>query len=298
MKNIRVYHVDAFTREPFAGNPAGVVPDAGTLTLPQMQKIANELNLPESAFLLPAEHPEADFRIRYFSPTVEIDFCGHATVASSWVLATELGWLAKSSRIVFETNVGLIPVELETAEGKLQRVQMTQIKPSVKEIALDREAVARMVGIAPDDPDERYPLKLASTGGVHLLVPVRSRAAIDQAEPLFAELGNLNKQHGITTTHLFTTDASSGFDLYTRDFAPAIGIMEDPVTGAANGALAGYLALEKLLPAGEQHHLVVGQGHAIDRPGTLYVTVDTTGQDPVVRVAGAAHVTIAGLMRV
>ncbi|MBY0053455.1 PhzF family phenazine biosynthesis protein [Brevibacillus agri] len=70
------------------------------------------------------------------------------------------------------------------------------------------------------------------------------------------------------------------------------------VTGAANGALAGYLALEKLLPAGEQHHLVIGQGHAIDRPGTLYVTVDTTGQDPVVRVAGAAHVTIAGLMRV
>lgn len=297
MKQVSVYHVDAFTRVPFTGNPAGVIPEAGTLTLHQMQKIANELNLPESAFLVPSDHPEADFRIRYFTPTVEIDFCGHATVGSAWILATERGWLEKGSRIVFETNVGLIPVQLVVEEGQLQRVEMTQIKPYVKEIEVDREEVARLVGISPADIDDRYPMKLASTGGRHLLVPVRTRQAIDQAVPLLSLLGEWNRECNITTTHLFTWDAPEGLDLYTRDFAPAIGIPEDPVTGAANGALAGYLALEELLPAGKVSQLVIGQGHAIGRPGTLYVTVDRSGEEPVIRVAGEAHVTIAGQMR-
>lgn len=294
MNRLPVYHVDAFTSEAFAGNPAGVIPDAATLTVQQMQKIANELNLPESAFLVPSRHPDADFRIRYFSPTTEIPFCGHATVASTWILATEYGWLEKAERIVFETNVGLVPVSLETQGNRLVQVTMTQISPSVREIDVNPSEVARLVGIQPQDLDDRYPMKLASTGGLHLLVPVRTQQAIDQAQPILNELAALNSEHSITTTHLFTWDAPDGYGLYTRDFAPAIGIPEDPVTGAANGALAGYLALEGVLAAGKTHELVVGQGHAMGRPGTLYVSVDTTGDIPVIRVAGKAHVTIAG----
>ncbi|WNC16658.1 PhzF family phenazine biosynthesis protein [Brevibacillus brevis] len=297
MKLVSVYHVDAFTNAPFAGNPAGVVPDAGTLTVPQMQRIANELNLPESAFLMESDRPDADFRIRYFTPATEIDFCGHATVGSTWLLATERGWLEKGRPIVFETNVGLIPVELDSVDGQLRNVTMTQIAPSVREIGVDPEEVARLVGIRAEDMDDRYPMKLASTGGVHLLVPVRTRDAIDRAVPLSSELAALNRKHGITTTHLFTWDAPAGYDLYTRDFAPAIGIPEDPVTGAANGALSGYLALEGMLAKGEVHQLVIGQGHAIGRPGTLHVTVETTGAHPVIRVGGAAHITIAGQLR-
>lgn len=297
MKLVNVYHVDAFTQDPFTGNPAGVVPDADTLTVQQMQRIANELNLPESAFLMPSEHPEADFRIRYFTPTTEIDFCGHATVGSSWLLATERGWLEKGRPIVFETNVGLIPVALDIEAGKLQKVTMTQIAPSVQDIDVNREEVARMVGIRPEDLDDRYPMKLASTGGLHLLVPVRTHEAIDRAVPLLSELEALNKQHRITTTHLFSWDAPEGYDVYTRDFAPAIGIPEDPVTGAANGALSGYLALEGFLEKGKVHHLVIGQGHAIGRPGTLYVTVEHVGEHPVIYVGGEVHVTIAGQLR-
>lgn len=297
MKLVNVYHVDAFTQDPFAGNPAGVVPDADTLTVQQMQRIANELNLPESAFLMQSEHPEADFRIRYFTPTTEIHFCGHATVGSAWLLATERGWLEKGRPIVFETNVGLIPVALDVEGGKLQKVTMTQIAPSVQEIEVKPEEVARMVGIRPEDLDDRYPMKLASTGGLHLVVPVRTRDAIDRAVPLLSELEALNKQHSITTTHLFTWDAPKGYDVYTRDFAPAIGIPEDPVTGAANGALSGYFALEGFLGEGDVHQLVIGQGHAIGRPGTLYVTIETAGADPVIHVGGEAHITIAGQLR-
>ncbi|WP_438498268.1 PhzF family phenazine biosynthesis protein [Paenibacillus sp. IHBB 3054] len=98
MKQIRVYHVDAFTPNPFEGNPARVVPDASHLTK-QIQKIANQLNLPETAFILPAADPKANFRIRYFTPQEEIRFCGHATVASVWLLVNKYGWAEKTDSI-------------------------------------------------------------------------------------------------------------------------------------------------------------------------------------------------------
>jgi trans-2,3-dihydro-3-hydroxyanthranilate isomerase len=297
MKKLRVYHIDAFTQNPFEGNPAGVVPDASHLTVTQMQKIANELNLPESAFLQPSTNPLADYRVRYFTPQEEINFCGHATVGSAWLLATEYGWAEKANRIVFETNVGLIPVEWEKSENKLNMVTMTQISPKVEEFEFDRSEIAHLVGISPDQLDDRFPIKLAHTGNWHLIVPVKSHQAIDSATPQWDQLAMLNKKHSISTTHLFTFDAKPGFNLYTRDFAPAIGIQEDPVTGAANGALAGYLVLEGILSKEETHQIKIGQGDAIHRPGTLYVTIQPSESDVIIKVGGSAHVTIEGLLR-
>lgn len=297
MKKIRVYHIDAFTKNPFEGNPAGVVPDASHLTVTQMQQIANELNLPESAFLLPPTIPKADFRVRYFTPQEEINFCGHATVGSAWLLATEYGWAEKADRIIFETNVGLIPVEWNKNENKITMVTMTQVSPKVKEIELDHLEIANLVGISPDQLDSRFPIKLANTGNWHLIVPVKTHQAIDSATPRWDQLAWLNKKHSISTTHLFTFDAKPGFNLYTRDFAPAIGIPEDPVTGAANGALAGYLVLEGILSKDEIHQLTIGQGDAINRAGTLYVTIIPSESEIVIKVGGSAHITLEGVVR-
>jgi PhzF family phenazine biosynthesis protein len=297
MKQIKVYHIDAFTQNPFEGNPAGVVPDASNLTLTQMQKIANELNLPESAFLLPPTDPKADFRVRYFTPQEEINFCGHATIGSAWLLASEYGWAEKDDHIIFETNVGLIPVHWDKHENRINMVTMTQVSPKVKEIELDKLEIAQLVGIPPDQLDERFPIKLANTGNWHLLVPIKTHQAVDAAKPKWDQLALLNKKYNISTTHLFTFDAKPGFDLYTRDFAPAIGIPEDPVTGAANGALAGYLVLEGIVSKEETHRLTIGQGDAIGRPGTLYVTSIPTESDIVIKVGGFAHVTLEGTLR-
>ncbi|CAN7762534.1 PhzF family phenazine biosynthesis protein [Paenibacillus sp. LjRoot153] len=297
MKQIRVYHIDAFTQYPFEGNPAGLVPDASDLTLTQMQQIANELNLPESAFLLPPTNPEADFRVRYFTPKEEINFCGHATVGAAWLLATEYGWAEKADQVVFETNVGLIPVHWDKSENKINMVTMTQISPKVKEIELDQSEIAHLLGIPPDQLDDQVPIKLANTGNWHLIVPVKTHQAIDAAKPNWDELALLNKKHNISTTHLFTFDAKPGFNLYTRDFAPAIGILEDPVTGAANGAMAGYLVLEGILSKDETHRLTIGQGDAIGRPGTLFVNIIPRGSDIVIKVGGFAHVTLEGILR-
>jgi trans-2,3-dihydro-3-hydroxyanthranilate isomerase len=297
MKKIRVYHIDAFTKNPFEGNPAGVIPEASDLTANQMQKIANELNLPESAFLLPSTNPNADFRVRYFTPLEEINFCGHATLGSAWLLATEYGWADKVDKIVFETNVGLIPVQWEKSEDKINVVTMTQISPKVKETQFDSLEIAHLLGITPDQLDDRYPIKLANTGNWHLIVPVKTNQAIDSASPKLDQLALLNKKHSISTTHLFTFDAKPGFNLYTRDFAPAVGIPEDPVTGSANGALAGYLVLEDILSKNETHQLTIGQGDAINRAGTLMVTIQPNENDVIIKVGGCAHVTIEGMLR-
>lgn len=299
MRNIPVYHVDAFTKVPFGGNPAGVVPEADGLTEKEMKNIARELNLSESAFLFSTNQPGSDFRVRYFTPTNEIDFCGHATVGLSWLLATKYGWMDKAEQIVLESNIGTIPVALSKEKETLTAVTMTQVPPKVKDVQTDSDEIARVIGISTKALDQRYPIKLAYTGNWHLIVPVKSQRDIDTARPQIEELKKLNQSQKASTTHLFTFDTvEQGYDLYTRDFAPAVGIPEDPVTGAANGALAGYLLLEGILSFHRMQRLKIAQGHTIGRPGTLVVTV-TKGpneSEPVIQVSGSAVVTIEGTL--
>ncbi|RXT03817.1 PhzF family phenazine biosynthesis protein [Ammoniphilus sp. CFH 90114] len=297
MRKIKVYHVDAFTSEPFGGNAAGIVPDAKELSMEEMQKIARELNLSETAFILPTQDSKADFRIRYFTPTNEIDFCGHATVGLSWLLATEYEWGERADRVVLETYIGLVPVEWNKEEGRLKGVVMTQVPPKIREDFFDIHLIAEWVGVSVEDIDSRYPIKCAHTGNWHLLVPIKNQEAIDQASPKLSELEAMNREKNIVTTHLFTFDTKEeGYDLYTRDFAPAVGIAEDPVTGSANGALAGYLVLEGFLNRHQAHTLKIAQGHTVGRPGTLEVSISPGDKEPVIKVGGAAVVTIEGML--
>lgn len=293
-KKIKVFYVDAFTTDTFGGNPAGVIPNAENLTDVEMQKIANELNLSETAFLLPSTNTNADYRIRYFTPTEEVDFCGHATLGTAWLMATKNNWINKDEKIIFESNIGLIPVKWIMENNQLTKVSMTQVRPQIKSIDINSKIVADLVGIHDTDIDNRYPIKIGNTGVSHLLVPVKTRQAIDWAEPKLKELKKMNNDFNISTTHLFTFDTNGEFDIYTRDFCPNIGIDEDPVTGAANGALGGYLYLENILTNGEIHQLVIGQGHAINRPGILYVTITPDGENPIIEVAGPAVISIEG----
>ncbi|WP_027408114.1 PhzF family phenazine biosynthesis protein [Anoxybacteroides tepidamans] len=296
MKQIPVYHVDSFTNKPFGGNPAGVVIDEVGLDDQVMQNIARELNLSETAFLFRTDEGATDFRVRYFTPTTEIDFCGHATVASAWILATEYGWADKANKVVFETNNGPVPVEWTKQDKNLEAVTMTLVAPKVRDAKLSINEAARMVGIPVEEVDDRYPIREAFAGNWHLLIPVKSRAAIDAAQPQLDDLDVANRASGISTTHLFTFDAKEGYDLYTRDFAPAVGIAEDPVTGAANGALTGYLYLEGILEPNRSHQLIIGQGDAIGRPGTLFAEIEPSTPAPVIRIGGRAVKTIAGVL--
>lgn len=296
MRDIRVYHVDAFTTEKFGGNAAGVVLDGDLLTEDEMQNIAKELNLPESVFLLPAHDKEADYRVKYFTPTEEVNFCGHATVGLTWLLATELGLAKEKTGVVLETKIGNVPVVWHEENDKVVDVEMTQVTPKTRDFVIDLEELSDMLGVSSDRIDPSYPIKLANTGNWHLLVPMKHQQDIDQTAPNLAALGKMNKEQNITTTHLYSFHTTKEVDLYTRDFAPGIGIPEDPVTGAANGALAGYLYLEGIISQQETTLLHIAQGDAIGRPGILRITVIPNESKPEIKVAGAAVITIRGVL--
>ncbi|MCL6600796.1 MAG: PhzF family phenazine biosynthesis protein, partial [Alicyclobacillus macrosporangiidus] len=321
-----VFHVDAFTDRPFGGNPAGVVPEARGLTEAQMQAIARELNLSETAFLVPGER-DADFSIRYFTPASEVAFCGHATLGAAWLLATEYGWAKRAGQVVFHTPAGIVPVRWETdADGRVRAAFMEQVRPQVRPTQMDAGAIARLLGLGEEDIDPRYPLRLAYTGNWDLLVPVRTRAAVDRARPDLTALAEANRREGVISTHLFTFDAGDpaeghlsdpegapagdpvadpaggpavqpAWDLYTRDFSPAVGIAEDPVTGSASGALGGYLVLEGVLDPERPHRLVMAQGDVIGRPGRVVVRIHPGADGPRIEVGGGAVVTVAGRLR-
>jgi PhzF family phenazine biosynthesis protein len=298
MREIRVYHIDAFTSQKFTGNTAGVVLDAEKLTEEEMQIIAKELNLPESVFLLPPTKENTDYKVKYFTPTEQINFCGHATVGLTWLLATEFGIAKEKDGIVLDTNVGTIPVIWQKENGKITKVEMTQVAPKTKEFEIDLEVLSTLIGVNKDYIDLSYPIKLANTGNWHLLVPMKDVKHINEAMPDFTALSKHNKEHQISTTHLYTFNTENDYDLYTRDFAPGIGIQEDPVTGAANGALAGYLFLEGLISQTKTTNLKIGQGDAIGRPGTLYVTVVPNDKEAIIKVAGEAMITIRGILTI
>lgn len=130
-----------------------------------------------------------------------------------------------------------------------------------------------------------------------MLVPVTSRAAIDKSRPNLAGLETLNREQTAVTTHLFTFDVEgTDHNLYTRGYGPAVGIPEDPVTGSANGAMAGYLVLEGILAQDQVHQLTFAQGDAMGRPGRLSITITPSATGPVIQVGGAAIPTISGTL--
>lgn len=281
--------VDAFTDEPLSGNAAGVVPDSGDLSDDQRQAIAREIAASETAFLSSSER--ADRRIRYFSPTTEVDLCGHATIASHAHLF-ETGEIEAGTHSL-ETNVGVLEVEVRSNGA----VWMTQDEPEIEPVDLAYEEVARAVGIDPAalaDVGADLPLALASTGFPVLIVPVNFLERLGEADPDDRAVADLCESVGAMGLYAFTFDAlMQEATLHGRTFAPRAGIHEDPVTGTASGAVGAYLREFEAFGGEVPEEMVLEQGHFVDRPGEVRVRV---GED--VRVGGRAVEAISGSIAV
>ncbi len=266
METTRVLQVDAFTDEPHAGNPAGVVPDADGLSADQMGAIAAEMAVSETAFLRSSER--ADRRIRYFTPTQEVDLCGHATIGAFAHLHDEG---LEPGTTTLETNVGVL--EIEVAEDGT--VWMRQDDPTIREVDVGYERVADALGVdraALEGASADIPLAVASTGLPFLIVPITYLSDLGNADPDMAAVEALTDDVDATGVYCFTFDAlEPESTLHGRMFAPGAGVPEDPVTGTASGAVAAYLerfgAFDGDLP--EEPRLE--QGHYVDRPGAVRV---------------------------
>jgi trans-2,3-dihydro-3-hydroxyanthranilate isomerase len=286
MDDYRTLLVDAFTDEPLTGNAAGVVPDADGLTDDQMQAVARELAVSETAFL--STSTEADRRVRYFTPTQEVDLCGHATIGSHAVLAED-GTIDAGTHSL-ETNVGVLDVEV-TDEG---RVWMTQDDPVVEEVDLDYDQVGDALGIDPEalkDVGADLPPATASTGLPFLVVPVNFLEHLSGMDPDMAAIESLADAYDCTGVYVFTFDAlDADSTLHARMFAPGAGVPEDPVTGTASGACGAYLRAVDAFEGELPEEMVFEQGHFVDRPGSVHVRVGESvcvGGDAVVSLDGS-----------
>lgn len=287
---IRVRLVDAFTDEPLSGNAAGVVPDAAGLSVEQMEAIANELAVSETAFVRDSD--PAHRKIRFFTPTAEVDLCGHATIGTHAHLLAD--GVLDAGVHTMETNVGVLDVEV-TDDGV---VWMTQDVPTVQKVDHNYSTVADAVGIDPaslQDIGVDLPIARADTGLPFLIVPVTYLDAVASASPDDQAVADLCEPHGAAGIYLFTFDTlAADPTLHGRCFTAPIGIHEDPVTGTASGAVGAYLdrfgAFNEL-----PDEMIFEQGHFLDRPGRVRVRVRGAGG---VEVGGTGVTTLRGTLSV
>lgn len=331
MSNYRFVQLDVFTREPFAGNPLAVFPEAEGLTDDQMMKIAREMNLSETVYVLTPDSnqqtaiseqqetstkesqvestpPEVLRRLRIFTPAREIPFAGHPIVGTWNVLAREgivplpeggNGW----TRIHHEIGIGILPVDIEFKNGAPLQVVMTQGRfEIVREIDDPHEQaeIAMALGLAIEDLDENLPIQVISTGLPFLAVPIRSLADLSRCRVNTSSLSEIYTRVGGTGCYAFSRETIEIGEAraHARLFAPADNIAEDPATGSAAGALGAYLVHHDASGADSidgSVRFVIEQGDFMHRPSRINIEIKgTPGAIEQVRVGGPSVVVAHG----
>ena len=281
---VNVKKVNAFTEEVDGGNPAGVALDSPELTDKQMAFISKKLKVSETAFIYPSKN--ADFKNIFFTPEVEVDLCGHATIASFFTMA-KLGRIKGDKKITVtqETKAGVLPVDIDFSDdGVVERVMMHQSKPILKDIFLDISEIADSLRISPDEIDDSLPKQIVSTGLFTLPICIKSFDILKNITPDFEQIKQICTKMGVGSFHVFTFDTIEPTSVYhARNFPPLYGVNEDPVTGTANGAVCSYLFKNNIV---DGNKFICEQGDIIGRPGRVFVEID---RDEV-KVGGKAKI--------
>jgi len=273
-RKIQVHQVDAFTRAPFTGNPAGVVLNADRLDDAEMLAIARELNNADTAFIMSRDGDDHDVRARFFTPRTEAGFVGHATVAAHYVLSRRRSHV---ERLRQKSKAGIVEIDVR-GNGDDRRIAIRQKRPPVGRELNDRErlAVLDALALATDDLDLRCPIRITGSSSTRLIVGVRGPDQLKALKPDSARLTTLSAQLGAAGYFVFTlAPQDQTCFVESRMFCPALGIPEDPVSGNAHGLLGAYLVEAGLLQHdGQRASFSGGQGHYLHRPGRVDVELE------------------------
>jgi trans-2,3-dihydro-3-hydroxyanthranilate isomerase len=281
MRAFRYVVADVFTDTALAGNPVAVFTDGRELTDEEMQRLARELNLSESVFVLPTD-ADAHARIRIFTPSAELPFAGHPTLGSAFVLAAPL----QTPIVRLETGMGVVPVALEREQDRIVFGRMEQPLPTWEGFA-DGDALFAALGIE----GSGLPVEVYENGPRFVYVALGSEDEVAGLRPDLNAL--LDLPGGLVGVNCF---AGSGRRWKTRMFAPGSGVAEDPATGSAAGPLAVHLARHGQIGFGEE--IEISQGAEIGRPSTLYARADGSAEQlERVEVGGSAVVVARGEFR-
>jgi PhzF family phenazine biosynthesis protein len=252
--------VDVFTTTPYMGNPVAVVLDAGGLTTEQMQQFAHWTNLSETTFLLPPEHPEADYRVRIFTPVSELPFAGHPTLGTCHAWLEGSRHPAGDARIVQECAAGLVPIQ-RTA-GRLAFAA----PPLVRSGPVDEEELAHVAATVNIDPAAIVAAQWADNGPGWVAILLVSAEAVLAVRPGLVD-------HEVGLVGPYPAGAPEAFELrafFLKDGAT----LEDPVTGSLNASVAQWLVGTGRATA----PYVARQGAALGRAGRIHISAEPDGQ--------------------
>ncbi len=274
---IKVFKMSSFTESISGGNPAGVVLQSAELSHSQMKKVAAVVNCSETAFV--SESDKADFKVRFFTPVAEVNLCGHATIATFALMF--LKNRIQVGSYTQQTKAGVLGIEI-MPDGQ---VMMEQALPQFGE-EIDKAEVAKVFGTDKKIFSDELPIQVVSTGLRDIIVPVKSFQFLNSLEPDFDKVGSLAVKHNSAGFHFFTKDRN-GFDASCRNFAPHLGIDEEPATGTASGALGCYLVRRGICAS--ERVLVFEQGYSMEKPSVVRVIVAKSNTSITkVRVGGKA----------
>jgi trans-2,3-dihydro-3-hydroxyanthranilate isomerase len=293
MRSFQYYTVDVFTRDRFGGNQLAVFPDARNLDPALFQPIAREFNFSETTFVLPPADASNTRRVRIFTPGGELQFAGHPTVGTAFVLAAAglIPLDGAETRIVLEEGVGPVPVTINAQAGKPGFAQLSVAQlPMIGPPAPPAGELARCLSLEPKDVlSGPWGAEGRSCGTPFLIVPVRDRKALARARPNLDAWESVLAAYWTSKVFFFCDEPElPGSHYRARMFAPAIGVPEDPATGSACAGFAGYLADRDALSDGTLSWRVE-QGFEMGRPSLLHIEADKKeGVVTAVRVGGDA----------
>jgi trans-2,3-dihydro-3-hydroxyanthranilate isomerase len=295
----RYLHLDVFTHDRFGGNQLAVFLSAETMTTALMQSVTREINFSESTFILPKERPDTDIRMRIFTPGREMPVAGHPTIGSTFALALEGIIPAGQRRWVFGLNIGPTPVDIDWDGSRPAFVWMTQHRPVFGPVAADIEAVARAAGVdAAAILGTGLPVQEVSCGVPFVFVPLATRAAVDGAAANLPAFTAVCQAAGFDGHGMFVFSPQAGPDgatVYSRMFAPGLGVHEDPATGIASGPLGCYLVSHGVVPVERAGRILSLQGAKMGRPSWIHIDIGVDGRGITrVRVGGEAVLVAEG----
>lgn len=293
MPQFRYYTCDVFTDRAFGGNPLAVLTDARDLDTSAMQAIAREFNFSETAFVCPPADARHTARLRIFTPGGELPFAGHPTVGAAFVLSS-IGATPGASQIVFEEGVGPVHVRIERSGGQVVRCTLTASKaPEKVAIVNQRVRLAAMLGLHPADLASQA--EVWSCGVPFTVVPLAGVEALQRARLDHNRWARLLGEH--EGRKVYPVARLDDLVWRVRMFAPSLGVAEDPATGAAAAALAGWLAARQPEVSGTRRWRIL-QGEEIGRPGEITLEADVAaGAVTAVRVGGHCVMMTEGTLR-
>ena len=289
MGRAKYYILDVFAEEKYQGNQLAVFTDMEKIDMQEMQKIAREVNFSETTFILNKTGSEKGFPVKIFTPMEEIDFAGHPTLGTAWIIKNEI-IKDNVSLINLDLKVGTIPVTFK--ENGL--IWMKQKEPKFGDI-YGSKLLAEILKIKVTDIDEKFPIQEVSTGLPAIIVPLKSLKAIKQIKVHKEKYFNFVSKVDPKAILAFCPETyNQENQLNVRVFVDYFGIPEDPATGSGNGCLAGYLA-KHLYFGKASFNITCEQGYEIQRPSKLYLkTSAQNGNSIEVEVGGKVQMVSSG----